>query len=76
MAVGIATEAPERMQKPWIDATVVVDLVAHVKGNDLADEHEVLILAALTPDRDTLADPTLERHRRLRNPRWRDNPRR
>ena len=51
------------MQQPRVDATVVVDLIAHVKGNDLADEHEVLILPALTPDRYALADPTLERHR-------------
>ena len=76
VAIGIATEAPERMQQPRVDATVVVDVVAHMKGHDLADEHEVLILAALTPNRDALADPTLERDRRLSNPRWRDNPRR
>ena len=64
------------MQKPRVDATVVVDVVVHVEGHDLADEHEILILAALTPDRDALADPTLERDRRLGNPWWRDNPRR
>jgi len=63
VAIGIAPEAPKRMQKPRIDATVVVDVVAHMKGNDLADEHEVLVLAALTPDRDALANPTLERDR-------------
>ena len=48
------------MQKPRVDATVAVDIVAHMEGDDLADEHEVLILAALTPDWDALADPTLE----------------